>query len=181
MILCNKIKHLVSSYIVSIWPHQQHEPHGKPIDIKNDSVLLLFQYFNSNKFKEIENVVKGSQSKFNKPTIAAFSSGNIQFAENKSENILHISDQDFNIIGNPKGKLQKWLSENRFDVMLSFTEVDCLFCNSFINNLEADFKVGIYSKNTVNQFDLTIAHELLKLEDQLDNYIYYLKNLNINK
>ena len=166
---------------MSHWPIHQHEPKGKPVDIENDRLLLFLCYSSDIEWEEIEKLDTRSKKLFKYVTTVAYCLDAKKQTNSFNGSIIQFSDKDFNILGRPKERLQKWFAANNFNLLLSFTDEDCMFCNRFIDYVDCNFKVGRYNIKNISLFDFTIAHSTKDIIEQLKQYIHYLKKLNINK
>ena len=180
MNLSNIIKYSIGRAAMLIWPMHEHRSKGLPVSIDNSSLLLLFSYSCSSELLEIKKLISELQKQNNNVTVVLFSCGIKQISSN-FEDALDISVNDFNLIGKPKAELRKWLVENKFDIMLSFIDSNCFFCKKLVHYIDSDFKVGKYSIDMIDQYNLTIVHKSNVLKVQFDQYLHYIQNLNINK
>jgi len=100
--------------------------------------------------------------------------------EKTHDKIKIITQNDFGVFGKIEQSLNSWLRSNNFNLLISFAVGNNLFCNKVISEINADFKAGNYSEDNVNLFDLTIKHKTNEYSKQIEQFIFYINNLNIN-
>ncbi len=181
MKIINRIKYFFKKNTLTIFPLPEHVSAGKPVDIKKDSVLLFFYCEKPEEIKEIENLYIYSKKIFSNVDVVVFFNTEEGISEYENSEIFMTSINDFNIFGKLKERLKNWLSKHSYDITLCFFKANCLVCNSMISSIESGLKVGAYDSSNVSLFDLTISQKSHCFDDQLELYIFYLNNLNINK
>ncbi len=163
-----------------IRPLTEHSSPGYTVNVDEGSIILLFCITSVEEYHVLKRLAKDFRSKSGNLNFVVFATKPELITENEDTTFSVYSIDDFSYLGIPKAALKKWLGNNKFDILLSFADSECVFCNKLINLINADFKVGKYNERKIRQYDLTIAFDTSDYFKQFDHYIYYLKNLNIN-
>lgn len=180
MSLKNKIQELITGYIVAAWPLPEHKPSGKPVYVNDDRTVLVFNVSSGEELCIIKDFLTDAKKHLNFSAVLAFSScTNININE-ADDSVFIVSCNDFNLFGRIKHRLSNWLTNNNFDLLISFADENELLCNKMISSTVSGFKAGIYHQETVNLFDLTIKQETENFDKQLELFTHYLNKLNIN-
>lgn len=181
MNLRSKIKQSLARVYLKIWPLPEKEPPAKPTNIVGSKILLLY---NSSTEKKQETLL-GQLLNIKKQLDACSSIAICNFSDiqlvNENEDVVNYSIDDFHIHGRPKSKLNTWINNNKFDILISFVSEENVYCNNLVSCINSDFKAGYYSPKNVKLFDLTIKHEADNINNQLELFIQYINKLNINK
>ncbi len=155
-------------------------PSGKLVNINSANIILFFNCSSLVDLKSIQNFIKSKDVPLNVSKILIYSDIKDIDKNSFSEKIIILSHDDFNVFGCINHKLKEWLVGNKFDILISFADEYFLFCDKIISRISSDFKAGNYHLENVDLFDLTINHDTKDYSKQLELYIHYVKNLNIN-
>lgn len=177
----SNIKQSFAKFKLKLWPLPEHEPSGKPLNLAGSKIVLMCNFSDEKEYVALSNQLSnikrqlGSSSTI---TICNFSDTNLL---NENENVVHFCVDDFDLLGKHKPKLNNWINNNEFDILISFVSTDNVYCNNLVSCIKSDFKAGFYDPNNVKLFDLTIKQETDNINNQLELFIRYLNKLNINK
>jgi len=161
-------------------PLPERMPSGKLVSIHSANIILFFNCSSLDELKSIQSFLKSKDTALNVSKVLIYSNLEGIGEGYASEKIIMLSHDDFNVFGCINGKLKEWLIGNKFDILISFANDHYLFCDKIISGISSDFKAGNYHHENVDLFDLTINHDTKDFSKQLDLFIHYVKNLNIN-
>jgi hypothetical protein len=179
--LKNKIKYSIAALNRKIWPLPEREPSGKFLHIKGCNIVLIFNFSLENDQISLAEQISSIKEKLgdcSKITICNYSDL-ITLSEN--DEVKSIAVNDFEISGKPKQNLNTWLRNSNFDILISFVIKENIYCNYLISKIKSAFKAGAYNITNANLFDLTIKQESNNIIEQLELFIQYINQLNINK
>jgi len=174
------VKKQTAEVIIKINPLKVHEPSGKPVVTSVANIVLFFNCSSPEEIESITTFLVKIDNNFNIGHVLVYSNLD-KIANKKMHNkIKIITDDDFNIFGGLKQDFDDWLSNNNFDILISFAD-DCdLFCNKIIANISAVFKAGSFNKENLDLFDLTINNAAGNYTNKFEHFIHYINKLNIN-
>lgn len=181
MNLINKIKYSIAALNRKIWPLPERVPSGKLLNIEGSNIVLIFNFSMEHELIALTEQISSIKEKLaicSKITICNFSDL-ITLSEN--DKVRTITINDFEMLGNPKLNLNTWVINNNFDILVSFVKKENIYCNNLISKIKSSFKAGAYNLNNAYLFDLTIKQESDNIIKQLELFIQYINQLNINK
>lgn len=155
-------------------------PSGKAVNVSTDQIVFFFNCASTKDLNLIIDFLKKSNIANKTTSVLAYCDFDIEENKIEDSNIYIVSQTDFNVFGGIKGRLLDWLSNNKFDILISFAVGYDLFCNKIISGLLAEFKAGNFHEQNVHLFDLTIKHKTSRYSEQYKLFNFYLNNLKIN-
>jgi len=179
--LSSKIKQLFAKLYFKIWPFTEQIPSGKPLNLVGGKIVLFFNYPTEDVEILLVNQIPNLKKQLEKNSRITICNMSDDSVPTESDNAVFFSMNDYNLFGKSKPRLKEWLSNNEFDILISFANNENIFCNSQICNIKADFKAGLYNPDNVKLFDLTIKQKSDDISLQLESFIHYLNKLNINR
>jgi uncharacterized protein DUF6913 len=174
------IKYFFARLSLRIKPLSEHITKGNPVVSNNGSKLLFFFLNAKEDIISLNRFTDRVKSKYSNVQVVAYSNNSEMEITDEVSGIQVFQLKNFNIFGMPDSEITNWVKKNRFDILMSFADNPDEFGSRIINMINADFKVGRYNKQDIKQFDLTVALKSDNYSNQLDQYFYYLENLNIN-
>ena len=163
-----------------MWPLPEHEPQEKPVDIRNGKTVLVFSFSTEEELNAIRTFMTVAKQYRNNSMAVAYSSEiNLNILKDDIS-IFYISQNDFNLLGRIKKRFDDWLTDNDFDLLLSFVYNSELFCDKIVSSINSDFKAGNFDKGNVGLFDLTIKQKPDNYNEQFKQFNYYIDKLNIS-
>jgi len=166
--------------MLKINPLNIHESLGKPVDFSKANIVFFFNCFTVQEIENVTAFLNRNNKIFQIGHVLVYSNLNDNVSSTVHDKIKIITDNDFNMLGNIKQSLNNWLSNNKFDILISFAD-DCdLYCNRIISNITAEFKAGSFNNENLELFDLTINYSEDNYNKKFEYYAHYINNLNIN-
>lgn len=179
--LKNKIQYSFAKIKFKLWPLPEKEPSDKPLNLTGSKIILLYNFSTEKEQKLLINQISYIKKQlFTGSLITICNMSNVSLLID-SEDIVYFSSNDFDLFGKPKSKLNNWINNNEFDILISFVTKENVYCNKLVSDIKSEFKAGFYDPNNVKLFDLTIKQETDNINNQLELFIRYLNKLNINK
>ncbi|HJN05884.1 MAG TPA: hypothetical protein QF480_04665 [Bacteroidales bacterium] len=177
----SKIKQSIAKFTLKLWPLSEHEPSGKPLNLVDNKILLLFDFSKDNEIISLANKLSNIYIQLVASSTITICNLSNNCGQAENEEIVYFSFNDFDILGMPKLSLNNWIINNEFDILISFVRKENVYCNNLISRIKSEFKAGLFNPNNVKLFDLTIKQKSDNIINQLELFIQYLNKLNINK
>ena len=176
-----QIKQNIQEFFAGRVSLAKHQP-GIFHDLNRPESLGLF--FCVKTVEELEevrtllNFIKKSHKKIN---AVVFYPGfeTLDVITNKSISLFDLND--FSLFGKMKGELDTFITNNQFEMMISFATETGPFCKQLIAEIKADFKIGQATEDAHELYDLTLtsADNKTGFLDFYDQVSHYLSVLNI--
>jgi hypothetical protein len=159
----------------------KHQP-GFFHDLNNPvSLGLFFCVKTLEELEEVRTLLNLIKKSHKKVSALVFYPGyeTLDVITHKSISLFDLTD--FTLFGKMKDELKTHLTNERFEMMISFAVEPGPFCKLLVSELRADFKIGPEAENTNEFYDLTLtlSGEKANFLDFYDQVKHYLSVLNI--
>ncbi len=180
MSLKYKIKQQISEIVLKRKQLADKIPSGKIVDISTAKSVLFFSCSSADELLLIQAFLQKQSYNILIETVLVYCDFMVDEDEKTPDKIKIITQNDFGVFGKIKQSLNSWLRSNNYNLLISFAVGNNLFCNKIISDINADFKASNYSQDNVYLFDLTIKQKAKEYNKQIEQFIFYINNLNIN-
>jgi hypothetical protein len=157
----------------------EHINSGNHLKMNGSNIAFIAKVEGFDEYKLISNSLDSILNKYSKSQFIILS--NSDFSKDLDDRYTLISPKDFDIFGFEKPALRSFLKGNNYDLMISFVMSIKPLNKLIISRINSGYKLGLQGIEDINLYDLTINNTATDIESQLEQYEYYISNLNINK
>ena|GEM_PF-736655 len=157
----------------------EHFNNGNHLTMNDSSIAFVLKVKDFDEYKSISTTLDSIMNKYPRSQFIILS--NSDFSQDLHGKYTLISPKDFDIFGFEKPALSSFLTSNTFDLMISFVKSMKPINKLIISRINSSYKIGLQGIDDIYLFDITIKNDAVDIASQLEQYEYYISNLNINK